>query len=91
VAMNTNCGAFKNTQLGQFMILLFNHATNSETQINITTLILSSNPSPFSVFAISEDCLSFSLDKKIFKLKLDTKNEYRAISNSPFDDWISVD
>jgi len=74
MAMNTNCGAFKNVQAGQFFILLFNHMTNSETEINITNIILATSPTPSSVFAISEDCLSFRADKYIFKLKLDTKN-----------------
>jgi hypothetical protein len=91
MAMNTNCGAFKNVQAGQFFILLFNHMTNTETQINITPLIISTNPTLTSVFAISEDCLSFRADKYIFKLKLDTKDAYRPITNSPFNDWVSVD
>lgn len=91
MAMNTNCGAFKNTQFGQFRILLFNHLTNTETIIDISTLILASNPTPLSIFAISQDCLSFRLDKNIFKLKLDTKDAYQPITNSPFNDWTSVD
>ena len=53
MAMNTNCGAFKNVQAGKFFILLFNHMTNTETQIDITNLITSTNLTASSVFAIS--------------------------------------
>lgn len=52
---------------------------------------MATSPTPSSVFAISEDCLSFRADKNIFKLKLDTKKSYQSITNIPFNDWASAD